>query len=50
MISIRKDEYYDNLSEKLNNPNTSVKTYWSILKSFYKWTKVPINTPPPISK
>ena len=39
---IRKDEYYDHLSEKLNNPNTSVKTYWSILKSFYKDTKVPL--------
>ena len=31
MISIRKDEYYDHLSKKLNNPNTSVKTYWSIV-------------------
>ena len=30
MISIRKDEYYDHLSKKLNNPNTSVKIYWSI--------------------
>ena len=40
MISIRKDEYHDNLSKKLNNLNTSVKTYWSILKSFYKGTKV----------
>ena len=45
MISIRKDECYDNLSKKLNNRNTSAKTYWSILKSFYKWTKVPINIP-----
>ena len=34
MISIRKDEYYDQLSKKLNNPNTSAKTYWSVLKSF----------------
>ena len=30
MISIRKDEYYDHLSKKLNNSNTSAKTYWSI--------------------
>ena len=27
MISIRKDEYYYHLSKKLNNPNTSAKTY-----------------------
>ena len=27
MISMRKDEYYDHLSKKLNNSNTSVKTY-----------------------
>ena len=40
MISIRKNEYYDHLSKKLNNPNTCAKTYWSILKSFYKVTKV----------
>ena len=45
MISIRKDEYYDNLSKKLNNPNISVKTYWSILQSFYKGTKVPLIPP-----
>ena len=45
MISIRKDEYYDHLSKKLNDPNTSVKTYWSILKSFYKGTKVPLIPP-----
>ena len=28
-------KYYDHLSKKFNNPNTSAKTYWSILKSFY---------------
>ena len=45
MISIRKDEYYDHLSKKLDNPNTSAKTYWSILKSFYKSTNVPLIPP-----
>ena len=40
MISIRKDECYDHLSKKRNNPNTSVKTHWSILESFCKGTKV----------
>ena len=33
------------LPKKLNNPNTSAKTYWSILKSFYKGTKIPIIPP-----
>ena len=45
MISIRKDEYYDHVSKKLNNPNTSAKTYWSILKSFYIGTMVPLIPP-----
>ena len=30
---------------KLNNPNTSAKTYWSILKSFYNDSKVPLIPP-----
>ena len=37
--------YNDHLSQKLNNPNTSAKTYWSILKLFYKGTKVSLITP-----
>ena len=45
LISVRQEEYYDNLSKKLNDPNTSAKTYWSILKSFYKSTKVPLIPP-----
>ena len=43
MISI-KDNYYDHVSKKLNNL-TSPKTYWPILKSFYKGTKVPLIPP-----
>ena len=42
MVFIRKDECYDHLSKKLNNPNTSAKTCWPILKLFYKGTKVPL--------
>ena len=42
MISKRKEKYYHHLFLKLNNPNTSAKTYWSILKSFYNDTKVPL--------
>ena len=45
LISVKKEEYYDNLSKKLNGPNTSAKTYWSILKSFYKGIKVPLIPP-----
>ena len=45
MIFIRKDEYYDWLSKKLNNPNTSAKTCWPILKLLYKGTKVPLTHP-----
>ena len=48
MISARKEEYYIHLSKKLNNPSTSSKTYWSILKSFYKGYKIPLI--PPLSK
>ena len=45
LISIRKEEYYNHLSKKLNDPNASAKSYWSILKSFYKGNMVPL-TPP----
>ena len=42
MISKRKKEYYDQLSKKLNDPLTSSKTYWSILKTFFSGTKIPL--------
>ena len=42
MILKWKEKYYHHLSLKLNNPNTSAKTSWSILKSFYNDTKVPL--------
>ena len=45
MTTIRKEEYYVHLSKKLNNPSTRSKTYWSILKSFYKANKVPLIPP-----
>ena len=44
MILKRKEKYH-HLSLKLNNPNTSAKTYWSILKSFCNDTKVPLIPP-----
>ena len=48
LISESKDKYYNKLAMKLNNPKTSSKTYWSILKTFYNGRKIPII--PPILK
>ena len=45
MISIKKEEHYNNLSKKLNDSNISAKTYWSVLKSFYKGNRVPLIPP-----
>ena len=45
MILERKEKYHNHLSIKLDNPNTSAKTYWSILKSFYNDSKVPLIPP-----
>ena len=50
LISIRKEECYNNLSKKLNDPNTSAKTYWSILKSFYKGNRVLLIPPLLVNK
>ena len=40
LILEKKEKYYHDLPMKLNNPKTSAKTYWSILKSFYNDTKI----------
>ena len=45
LISIRKEEYYNNLSKKLNDPNTSAKTYCLTLKSYYKGNRVALIPP-----
>ena len=39
IISKRKEEHHYHLASKLNNPGTSAKTYWSILKTFYNGKK-----------
>ena len=41
-IENAKSEYDSKLSMKLSNPETSSKTYWSILKSFVNNKKIPI--------
>ena len=38
----RKEKYYHDLSMKLNDPKTSTKTCWSILKFFYIDSKIPL--------
>ena len=45
VVSNRKQEYYNNIALKLNNPKTSAKTYWSILKTFYNGKKIPVIPP-----
>ena len=41
LIEKNKKSYYDRLTAKLNNPSTSAKAYWSILKTFVNGKKIP---------
>ena len=45
IILKRKKDYYHLLSDKLNDPHTSAKSYWSILKTLYNGKEIPL---PPI--
>ena len=45
MILKRKEDYYCALSDKLNDPHTSAKSYWSILKTLCKGKKIPLMPP-----
>ena len=45
LISESKDKYNNKLVLKRNNPKTSSKTYWSILKTFYNGRKIPVIPP-----
>ena len=40
-----KEKYFYDLSLKLNNPQTSPRMYWSIIKSCYNGRKIPIIPP-----
>ena len=40
MILTWKDDYHRQFSDKLNDPKTSVKAYWSILKTLYSGKKI----------
>ena len=45
LIFNRKNVYYNQLAQNLNDPKTSSKTYWSILKTFYNDKKVLLISP-----
>ena len=45
LINTSKTNYYNKLGAQLNNPQTSSKKYWSILKTFFNGKKVPIIPP-----
>ena len=45
LISKSKNEYYQNINRKLNDPLTRSKTYWSIMKTFFRGKKVPVILP-----
>ena len=42
MILKRKDDYQHQLSDKLSDPKTSAKAYWSTLKALYNGEKIPL--------
>ena len=45
LVDNAKNNYYDKLANKLSNPSTSSKTYWSILKTFCNNKKMPLISP-----
>ena len=45
LITDSKETYFTNLGKRLIDPDTSPKTYWSILKKFLNKVKIP-NIPP----
>ena len=45
LIETSKQEYFSKIVKKLSDPNTSSKTYWSILKSLLTGKKVPCIPP-----
>ena len=40
-MSQSKEEHYQNINRKLNDPLTSNETYWPIIKTFFNVRKVP---------
>ena len=44
-VSSSKNVYYEQLANKLNDPNTSAKAYWSIIKTLFNGKKLPFIPP-----
>ena len=44
-ITFSKTKYHERLAIKLNDPKTTPKTYWSILKTFVNGSKIPLVPP-----
>ena len=45
LIEKSNDEYYYRLGKRINDPSTSAKSYWTILKTFYNKRKIPLIPP-----
>ena len=45
LIENAKNKYFFRISEKLNNPSTSTKCYWSVIKTLLNGKKVPCVPP-----
>ena len=45
LITKRKENYNHHLANKLNNPQSSPKGFWKILKTFYSGNKTPLIPP-----
>ena len=45
LIVSSKESYYRRLGMRLNDPKLQVKTYWSIMKTFYNEKKIPLIPP-----
>ena len=45
LILQTKTSYYENLGKRPDDPTLQLKTYWSILKSFYNGKRVPVIPP-----
>ena len=49
-ISFSKAKYHERLAIKLNDPKTAPKTYWSIFKTFFNGSKIPLIPPLLVNK
>ena len=45
VIAKRKEDYHNIIASMLNNPKTSAKASWLILKTFYNGKKIPVIPP-----